>query len=134
MRHAPRLAALAVAGALALTACGSDDGGSDETTATTGAPAATEAPAATDAAATTTDTPAATNAAATGTVDANNATIAELQAAFEAAGISNADKWAREVDEYRPYSDPTFADLREELAKYGPTEETVDAIIAVLSI
>jgi hypothetical protein len=29
--------------------------------------------------------------------------MADLQAAFDHAGISNARKWAREVDEYRPY-------------------------------
>lgn len=69
-------------------------------------------------------------------VNANTATVAELQAAFEAAGIANAARWAREVEEYRPYptNDPTFAKLRGELAKYNPGPGVVDQIIAVLSL
>ncbi|MGE3271347.1 MAG: hypothetical protein AB7P40_21540 [Chloroflexota bacterium] len=69
-------------------------------------------------------------------VDANKATVAELQRAFEAAGISNASRWAREVEEYRPYptDDPGFAKLRRELAKYNPAPGVVDAIIATLSL
>jgi ABC-type glycerol-3-phosphate transport system substrate-binding protein len=62
--------------------------------------------------------PAATSDPSTGTtgstvVIANTASVEELQAAFEAEGITNADKWAREVAEYRPYpADPTWAQLR----------------------
>ena len=41
--------------------------------------------------------------APTDKVSANNATAEELEAAFEAAGISNAEEWAHEVEEYRPY-------------------------------
>ena len=41
--------------------------------------------------------------APTGRVSANHATEEELEAAFEAAGISNAEEWAHEVEEYRPY-------------------------------
>ena len=69
-------------------------------------------------------------------VNANSATIAQLQAAFEAAGISNAARWAREVDEYRPYptNDPSFAKLRGELAKYNPGAETLEKILATLSL
>ena len=44
-------------------------------------------------------------------VNANSASIAELQQAFEGAGISNAARWAREVDEYRPY--PTDGRLQD---------------------
>ena len=52
-------------------------------------------------------------------LSANNATRAELQAEFEAAGISNASLWAREVDEYRPYpeDDPDLTKLRTGLAE-----------------
>ena len=73
-------------------------------------------------------------ARATTKVNANTATMAELQAAFDAAGIPNAARWAREVDEYRPYAtnDPTFAKLQKELAKYNPGQATVDKIIATL--
>ncbi len=69
-------------------------------------------------------------------VNANTATIAELQAAFTAAGIPNAARWAREVDEYRPYpvSDPGFAKLRRELAKYNPGAETLEKILAALAL
>ncbi len=69
-------------------------------------------------------------------VNANTATLAELQAAFEAAGIPNAARWAREVDEYRPYptDDPSFSKLRRELAKYNPSPETVEKIISALSL
>jgi len=68
-------------------------------------------------------------------VNANTASIPELQRAFEAAGISSAARWAREVDEYRPYpaDDPTFAKLRRELAKYNPAPGVVDQIIATLT-
>lgn len=69
-------------------------------------------------------------------VDANTASIAELQRAFESAGVSNAARWAREVDEYRPYptNDPTFAKLRGELAKYNPSADVVEKIVATLSL
>jgi hypothetical protein len=69
-------------------------------------------------------------------VDANKASIAELTAAFEAADIPSASRWAREVDEYRPYptNDPTFAKLRGELAKYNPSASVVEAIVATLSL
>jgi hypothetical protein len=69
-------------------------------------------------------------------VNANTATIPELQQAFEAAGIPNAARWAREVDEYRPYptDDPTFAKLRRELAKYNPAPDVLEKILASLSL
>lgn len=67
-------------------------------------------------------------------VSANNASEEELVAAFEAAGIANASKWADEVVEYRPYptDDPNFTQLREELAKYNPEPGVIDQIIANL--
>lgn len=66
-------------------------------------------------------------------VNANTATVAQIQAALEAAGVSNASRWAREVEEYRPYpADPTWARLRQELAKYNPGPGVVDQIISVL--
>ena len=69
-------------------------------------------------------------------VSANNASRADLQAAFEHAKISNAGKWAREVEEYRPYpeDDPDYRKLRNELAKYNPTPGVVDRIIAQLEL
>ena len=69
-------------------------------------------------------------------VNANRASVAELQRTFEAAGISNAGRWAREVEEYRPYptDDPSFAKLRQELAKYNPGPGVVDQIVATLTL
>jgi len=68
-------------------------------------------------------------------VESDAATEAELQQAFEAAGISNAAKWAKEVVEYRPYpsDDPSFAKLKGELAKYNPSAEVVAKIVATLT-
>ena len=70
------------------------------------------------------------------TLPANDASISELAAAFESAGISNARRWAREVDEYRPYSvdDTGYTKLRGELAKYNPASGVVDAIVARLHL
>jgi hypothetical protein len=68
-------------------------------------------------------------------VNANTATQAELQAAFEAAGISNAAKWAKEVAEYRPYAaDPTWATLRRELGKYNIDPTVLEQILALLQV
>jgi surface antigen len=77
-----------------------------------------------------------TTSVAAGKVAANTASQAELQQAFTAAGISNPDRWAREVTEYRPYptDDPTFAKLRGELAKYNPAPGVVDSIVATLAL
>lgn len=106
-------------------------------------PAAAAKPAATTAApaAAATNAPAAaakpTGAASTvRKVNANTASIAEIQAALEAAGVSNAARWAREVDEYRPYAatDTNFTKLRGELTKYNPTADTVEKIISALSL
>ena len=84
--------------------------------------------------------PAATSDPSTGTtgsteVNANTASVEELQAAFEAAGITNADKWAREVAEYRPYpADPTWAQLRQELSKYHIAPDVLEKIIGLLEV
>ena len=67
---------------------------------------------------------------------ANNATAAQLQAAFEAGGVPNASRWVTEVQEYRPYpvDDPTFAKLKSNLAKYNPSADTLSRILAALSL
>ena len=85
--------------------------------------------------------PAAASSAASGTnavakVNANTASVPELQAAFEAAGVTNAARWAREVEEYRPYptNDPSFAKLRQELAKYNPAPDVLEKILATLTV
>ena len=78
----------------------------------------------------------ATTVAAGTKVDANTASKAEIAAALEAAGVPNAERWADEVTEYRPYptDDPTFGKLRDELAKYRPADGVIDQIISVLSL
>jgi ABC-type Fe3+-hydroxamate transport system substrate-binding protein len=115
------IAAPALALALALAACGGDDG-------TTAAPTTTAAAA--DQSTTT------AGDGTTTTVDANTASVAEITAALTANGVDNAARWAREVEEYRPYptDDPTFAKLRDELSKYNPSAETVDQIVASLTL
>ena len=87
-----------------------------------------------DSPATSQDSP--SEGASSGRLSANNATEDELEAAFEAAGIANAEQWAREVEEYRPYpvDDPSFLKLRAELQKYNPGPGVVDAIVALLEL
>ena len=78
---------------------------------------------------------AAASPAAAARINANTASQEELAAAFDAAGISNAAKWAREVAEYRPYpADPTWAQLRQELAKYNIDPTVLEQIIALLEV
>ena len=56
-------------------------------------------------------------------------------AALTAAGVPNADRWATEVMEYRPYAadDPTLQKLQDNLAKYDPDAATLAAILAALA-
>lgn len=140
------LAAPLAFGALLFGACSdSNDGPATPTAAqATSAPTGAAASPATSAATTAGQATTAATVAATATtasqatakVSANNATRAELQAAFTAAGITGAAQWAREVEEYRPYptTDPNMAKLRQELAKYNPGPGVVDKIVATLSL
>lgn len=68
-------------------------------------------------------------------VSANTASESDIVAALNAAGVSNAERWAKEVVEYRPYpsDDPNLTKLRESLAKYNPGQETVDKIVSALT-
>ena len=135
-RHLLGLATVGIGGVL-LAACGTS-----ATATTAPATAAVVAPttvaptarAATAPVAATTR--ATTTASAVKKVNANTASEAELLQAFQAANISNAARWVKEVMEYRPYptDDPTFAKLRGELAKYNPGPGMVDQIIATLSL
>lgn len=143
-----------LASLLLLAGCGDDDGtaataaaatatpvtSSGEATATRPAATAAASPtsAATPPAASASSSPpaAASPTAAVRRVNANTATEAEVAAALQAAGVSNAARWAKEVVEYRPYpaNDPTMAKLRGELAKYNPGPGVVDAIVATLTV
>ena len=131
----------AVAGALVLTACGSAATTSGSTAGSTATPIQAAKPAATSPVTAAGASPVAVAASpATGSVtqrvNANTASVVEMQRAFEAAGIPSAARWAREVEEYRPYptDDPSFAKLRRELAKYNPGPGVVDQIVATLAL
>jgi hypothetical protein len=104
---------------LALAACSTGTGSSVSTTAASN-------PAASASATTTTST--------TTKVSANDASESELLAALTAAGVPNADRWAREVMEYRPYptDDAALQKLQDNLAKYNPDSATLTAILAAL--
>ena len=68
-------------------------------------------------------------------IQVNTATQAEIAAAFTVAGIPNADRWAQEVVEYRPYeADPTWARLRQELGKYNIDPAVLEQILAMLQV
>jgi DNA uptake protein ComE-like DNA-binding protein len=77
----------------------------------------------------------ASGAPASARVSANTASEEEIAAALTGAGVSNPDRWAEEVVEYRPYppDDPNLTVLRDNLAKYNPGEETTDRIVAALT-
>ena len=116
------------AAAIALAACGgAASGGASSATGTTAIATATP---------TSTSTAAATAASTAVKASANNATAAQLQAAFEAGAVPNASRWVIEVQEYRPYpvDDPTFAKLRSNLAKYNPSADTLSRILAALTL
>jgi hypothetical protein len=78
--------------------------------------------------------PAAPLAGCSTKVSANVASIEKMTAAFDGAGIPNAELWAEEVDEYRPYpDDPTWAKLNKELGKYNIDPAILDAILSCLT-
>jgi len=124
----PLVLSVALAGTVTLSACGGASGAS---------PTAAAAP--TISSTTTGSAPSGSPAASTASaqkVNANTASQDEIQRALEAAGVPNAARWAREVAEYRPYptDDPSFAKLRQELAKYNPGPDVVDKIVAALTV
>jgi hypothetical protein len=118
------LGAAVAVGAL-LAGCGS-------TAATTTAPSTTAAPAAS------TTTAGGTSGTAVAPsvekVSANTASAAEIQKALEAAGVTNAARWTKEVIEYRPYAadDVNLSSLKKNLVKYNPSPETLNAILSAL--
>lgn len=117
---------LGIAALLGAAGCGSSTGSDQGTAATeTGTSATTESTATTG-----TST---TNTAAK--VSANTASAEEITAALEGVGVQNADRWTREILEYRPYdeADATLAQLRDELQKYNPAPDQLEKIISVLT-
>ncbi|KHO21334.1 hypothetical protein [Mycolicibacterium setense] len=114
-----------VAATFGVAGCGGSTSSTTES-ATTSA-GATSATATTSAAQAPTATPS--------KVSANTASEDEIASALEGAGVSNPERWAEEVVEYRPYpaDDPNLTKLRDNLAKYNPGQETVDKIVAALT-
>jgi ABC-type Fe3+-hydroxamate transport system substrate-binding protein len=116
--------------AVAISACASPATGTDGNSPTsTALTAATPKPTATS------DAASSGSSSSAATVSANTATTDELVAALGAAGVTNADRWAREIMEYRPYdtTDPTLQHLQDELAKYNPDPATLAKILSVLT-
>lgn len=68
-------------------------------------------------------------------VSANSGSADEIAAALTAAGVQNAERWTREVMEYRPYdtADPSLASLRQELLKYNPAPDQLEKILGALT-
>lgn len=141
MKTRTRLVALGLVAmiALGLAACSSDDATTTDTTAaieatTTSGDAAPTTEADGDSTATTPASDGADTTEVATSFDVNTASQEEIAAVLTAAGVPNAEQWAREVVEYRPYdmSDPDMAHLRDELAKYNPAAGVVDQIVAAL--
>jgi len=67
-------------------------------------------------------------------ISANTASEDAIASALKTAGVASPKRWAAEVVEYRPYptDDLGLAKLRENLAKYNPSAQTVDQIVSVL--
>ena len=107
---------------LAVAGCGGS------TTTNGGGASAPSSPATSSAAASATSQPGAK-------VSANTASENDIASALTTAGVSNAERWAQEVVEYRPYpgDDPNLTKLRDNLAKYNPGQETVDKIVSALT-
>jgi hypothetical protein len=121
------VASAALAGLVLLSACSS--------TASSGTAAAPTPVAKTTTSSSTAGAPGAAPAAVQ-KVNANTASRDEVQKALETNGVPNASRWAREVEEYRPYptDDPNMGKLRQNLAKYNPGPGVVDQIVASLSL
>jgi hypothetical protein len=73
--------------------------------------------------------------ASIGKVSANTASEQQIADALQAHGVSNPERWADEVVEYRPYppNDPSLGKLRQNLEKYHPSPQTLQAILDSLT-
>ena len=119
---------------LALTSCSSDSQSASSTTTTTSSAAAADSSAGDTSSTDETTTTTSTSASGVTKVNANTASESEIASALDSAGVPNASRWAREVAEYRPYSDDDWQHLREELGKYNIDEPTFALIISALTI
>lgn len=110
--------------AVALTGCSS---GAEPTTAPTTAASAS--------ASASTQPAGGSTSSASGAVDPNSATAAELVAALKAAGVDNAERWAREIQEYGPYTATELkAKLTQELAKYNIAPDQLIKLLSALRV
>lgn len=118
-RQTTPLASLLAIAAIAMAGCGSSTGSNGSANTQTTSSSTTSA---------------STTQSTSGKISANTATADELVAALEGAGVTSADRWAREVMEYRPYDtgDVTLASLRRELSKYNPSTDQLTKIMSVL--
>jgi DNA uptake protein ComE-like DNA-binding protein len=115
----PMIAA-GLAATIALSGCGSSTTSNSSTAPTTSA---------------TTSASAGATATSSGQkVSANTASQSEISAALQAAGVANAQRWAKEVVEYRPYDtgDANLTKLQQSLAKYSPGQDTINKIVGAL--
>ncbi|MCA0435842.1 MAG: hypothetical protein M9891_18180 [Austwickia sp.] len=137
------LAVVAVAAGLALSACSSGSASNTASSVANSAGAAASSAAsaaATNASSAATGASSAASSALAGStaqdgakVNANTASAAEIAAALDKAGVANAQRWAREIEEYRPYTAADMPDkLGKELGKYGIDRGTLDKILATL--
>jgi hypothetical protein len=127
-------ARLTMGGAATLLALGLAACGGSTTTPDAAATPSTATPLTSSSAGTDSATGSAAASAVT-KVSANTASEDEIAAALESAGVSNPERWAVEVVEYRPYptDDPDLTKLRDNLAKYNPGQETTDKIVSALA-
>lgn len=131
------LATIAVAATVGLAACSSGTTSSASSAASDVASAASSAgsQAATGASSAASSAIGNATAAAGAQVDANKASVSEIQTALEKAGVANAGRWAKEIEEYRPYTGADMADkLGKELGKYGIDQATLTKILATLKV
>lgn len=132
-----RLASLSAAALAAttfgLTACSSGSSSAGSAQSPAAAQTTTSAAATTSAAPTSSASGAAT--ASGQTADANNASTDDIAKALQAHGVPNADRWAKEIEEYRPYTSGDMATkLGQELGKYGVDQQTLANILASLKV
>jgi X-X-X-Leu-X-X-Gly heptad repeat protein len=75
------------------------------------------------------------SAAAGTTVDPNTASAADITAALEANGVTNAAKWTKEIKEYGPYTAADLAPtLTKNLAKYKISADDLAKLLATLVV
>jgi hypothetical protein len=108
--------AAGLAASIALSGCGASATSGSSTASTTSASAGANAPSPGQ------------------KVSANTASQSDIAAALQAAGVANAQRWAKEVVEYRPYDtgDAKLTKLQQNIAKYNPGQDTVDKIVGAL--